>query len=245
MLGAALMGIGSPGAGGRLLGDSPAREYFACSRFLSLARYFSSFSLSPPTHLSKCLGSLNVLACYGDATIGVILPTIGLFWKRALSKRPYSAKDTCNFKEPSNQSHPITHQTFYPRLFRLLHWDSTDGDQHNDVCRHVRIGQTLWLRLLGLWRGDASNRMHTLTCTHIHTRARSHNPSNVALYLFNCPHTNPVPYFHYYLQVFSRVLGARVLYALRTLSVNKGFERDIQPNRYTRRERGRELATKS
>ena len=35
------------------------------------------------------------------------LKMIGLFCKRALSKRLYSAKDTCNFKEPTNRSHTI------------------------------------------------------------------------------------------------------------------------------------------
>ena len=32
---------------------------------------------------------------------------IGLFCKRALQKRLYSAKETYNFKEPTNRSHPI------------------------------------------------------------------------------------------------------------------------------------------
>jgi len=31
----------------------------------------------------------------------------GLFCKRALQKRLYSAKETCNFQEPTNHSHPI------------------------------------------------------------------------------------------------------------------------------------------
>jgi len=44
---------------------------------------------------------------YVVATISRLLKTIGLFWKRALQKRLYSAKETCNFKEPTNRSHPI------------------------------------------------------------------------------------------------------------------------------------------
>jgi len=32
---------------------------------------------------------------------------IGRFFKRALQKRPYSAKETYNFEEPTNRSHPI------------------------------------------------------------------------------------------------------------------------------------------
>jgi len=34
-------------------------------------------------------------------------PITGLFCKRALYKRRYSAKETCNFNEPTNGSHPI------------------------------------------------------------------------------------------------------------------------------------------
>ena len=41
------------------------------------------------------------------ATISRLLKIIGLFCKRALLKRRYSAKETCNFKEPTNRSHPI------------------------------------------------------------------------------------------------------------------------------------------
>ena len=36
-----------------------------------------------------------------------LLQIIGLFCKRALYKRLYSAKETCIFKEPTNRSHPI------------------------------------------------------------------------------------------------------------------------------------------
>jgi len=35
------------------------------------------------------------------------LKSIGLFCKRALSNRRYSAKETYDFKEPTNRSHPI------------------------------------------------------------------------------------------------------------------------------------------
>jgi len=45
---------------------------------------------------------------YGVATIGRFLKITGLFCKRALPKRLYSAKETYNFKEPTNRSHPIS-----------------------------------------------------------------------------------------------------------------------------------------
>ena len=38
---------------------------------------------------------------------------IGLLCKRALQKRRYSAKETYNFKEPTNRSHPIMHTLIY------------------------------------------------------------------------------------------------------------------------------------
>ena len=44
---------------------------------------------------------------YGVATISRLLKSIGLFCKRALQKRPIFSKETYNFKEPTNRSHPI------------------------------------------------------------------------------------------------------------------------------------------
>ena len=41
---------------------------------------------------------------YKVATISRLLKIIGLFCKRALEKRPYSAKETYHFKEPTNRS---------------------------------------------------------------------------------------------------------------------------------------------
>ena len=47
------------------------------------------------------------LCCYGVASMSRLLTIIGLFGKRALQKRLYSAKEAYNFKEPTNRSHPI------------------------------------------------------------------------------------------------------------------------------------------
>jgi len=43
----------------------------------------------------------------GLTTTSRLLKIICLFCKRALWTRWYSAKETCNFKEPTNRSHPI------------------------------------------------------------------------------------------------------------------------------------------
>jgi len=51
---------------------------------------------------------VHYLSClYGVATISRLLQNIGLFCKRALPKRPIFSKETYNFKEPTNRSHPI------------------------------------------------------------------------------------------------------------------------------------------
>jgi len=44
---------------------------------------------------------------YWVASTTRLLKIIGLFCKRALQKRRYSAKETYNLKEPPNRSHPI------------------------------------------------------------------------------------------------------------------------------------------
>jgi len=44
---------------------------------------------------------------YEVATISRLPKNIGLFCKRALQNRRYSAKETYDFKEPTNRSHPI------------------------------------------------------------------------------------------------------------------------------------------
>jgi len=41
------------------------------------------------------------------AMISRLLKSIGLFCKRALQKRLYSAQETYDLKEPTNLSHPI------------------------------------------------------------------------------------------------------------------------------------------
>ena len=50
-------------------------------------------------HHMKCIRGL--------ASTSRLLKIISFFCKRAPYKRRYSAKETCNFKEPTNRSHPI------------------------------------------------------------------------------------------------------------------------------------------
>jgi len=46
---------------------------------------------------------------YGVATLSRIDKMTGLFCKRALYKRRYSAKETCHFIDPTDRSHPIVY----------------------------------------------------------------------------------------------------------------------------------------
>jgi len=48
---------------------------------------------------------MSVLPLYAVATISKLLKIIGLFCKRALNQRLYSAKETYHFKGPANISH--------------------------------------------------------------------------------------------------------------------------------------------
>jgi len=75
---------------------------------------------------------------YGVATISRLLEIIGLFCKRALKKRLYSAKETYNFKEPTNRSHPTydpdvsTHFLKPPQKPRLGQKNTQGLDNHVD-----------------------------------------------------------------------------------------------------------------
>ena len=56
-------------------------------------------------HVYTCPSMISVyIVCYTVATISRLLNIIGLFCKRALLKRRYSAKETYNLKEPASHS---------------------------------------------------------------------------------------------------------------------------------------------
>jgi len=66
--------------------------------------YAHTCTMHRATAAAACI---YLYAHYGVAWISRLLKIIGLFCKRVLSKRPYSAKETYNSKEPTNRSHPI------------------------------------------------------------------------------------------------------------------------------------------
>jgi len=51
----------------------------------------------------------GVVTHYGVASASRIDNIIGLFCKRAIQKRQYSAKETYNLIDPTDRSHPIQH----------------------------------------------------------------------------------------------------------------------------------------
>jgi len=75
--------------------------------------------------------------CYGLATISRLLQIIGLFCKRARQKRPIFSKETYNFKEPTNHSHPISHLSLHVQDLRpssrILYFPHTTHDTHYPV----------------------------------------------------------------------------------------------------------------
>jgi len=76
----------------------------------------------------------------GVATISRLLQITGLFCKRALWNRLYSVKDTSNFKEPTNRSHPISHNFENQRMCVMTPFAKLTNGQ-----KHI----TGWRRLIG------------------------------------------------------------------------------------------------
>jgi len=81
--------------------------YFAQVRLFSHPRQAIPKRCICTGHDSYIYVTWRICTWYGVAPISRLLKVIGLFCKRALQKRRYSAKETYNFKEPTNRSHPI------------------------------------------------------------------------------------------------------------------------------------------
>ena len=76
----------------------------------------------------RCLYSVNAICraflhfhTYGVATMNRLFKMIGLFCKRGLSKRLYSAQETYDFKDPTNRSHPISYMQARRQNHRHIH----------------------------------------------------------------------------------------------------------------------------
>jgi len=88
----------------------------SCHAFMSHVTYEEVMScMNESCHTlvaHKCHATARAqrVVWYGVATISRLLKIPGLFCKRALSKRLYSEKETCNFKKPTNRSHLIARE---------------------------------------------------------------------------------------------------------------------------------------
>jgi len=108
----------------RQLGRRQRRVAVYVHLYISVSHFICVVKLNPKTQVRECRLQLvtrqrrvvayvhlnihdSYYTCsYGVATISRLLRIIGLFCKRALWKRRYSAKETYDFKEPTNRSHP-------------------------------------------------------------------------------------------------------------------------------------------
>ena len=82
---------------------------------------------------------------YGVALVSRIDKNIGLFCKRALQNRRYSAKETCDFIDPTDRSHPIPEsECIYTYMFilyiRIYVYISIYRYEH--VCIYTGIDNT-------------------------------------------------------------------------------------------------------
>ena len=97
-------------------------------RLVGSLRLYVSFAKEP--YKRDYILSLTHTNTYGVATISRLLKIIGLFCKRTLQKRRYSATETYDFKEPTNRIHFITEYT-YASSPRILQRYSV-----SNVCSH-------------------------------------------------------------------------------------------------------------
>jgi len=82
-------------------------DYLDTRESLSRRLHIPFHSLVSSAYFFVTLWSFVILLSYGVATNDRLLKIIGLFCKKALQNRLYSAKETYDFKEPTNGSHPI------------------------------------------------------------------------------------------------------------------------------------------
>jgi len=141
-------------------------------------------SESSKHHESSWGGILSSWYRYEVATISRLLVIIGLFCKTALWKRRYSARETYNFKEPTNRSHPIdgSESSKYRKIHdicwgiskssknhevrdatnwvRLYTWFSEFSKQYDatywvrGACRWIQKSRSSWCDILSSWHGD-------------------------------------------------------------------------------------------
>jgi len=131
-----------------------------------------SYESSPPCTLDCWLFQNTLLLFYyGVASISRLLKMKGLFCKRALQKRRYSARETYIFKEITNRSHPIIVCVSH------VHSPTQNSPIHPPTHPHTphrRPGSTFAPLDLRFWKYTHTHVQILCTHTHIHTRAHTH-----------------------------------------------------------------------
>ena len=98
------------------------------------------------------------------ASISRLLNIIGLFCKRALQKRRYPAKETYDFKDPTNRSHPIHRCADTTHTETHIHtFIDTTADTDTDTHKHTHTKHT----------HTQHTRARSHTCTHQHTHTHT------------------------------------------------------------------------
>ena len=111
---------------------------------------------------------------YGVPSISRLLKIIGLFCNRALLKRIYFAKETYNFKGPTNRSHPIPpvwHTSDATYLQMWYTWDIPEMWDTWDVrylrCEIAEMWDSWDVRYL---RCEIAEMQYTVTCLMLYVR---------------------------------------------------------------------------
>ena len=100
------------------------RDSFTCVTWLILLDC-KTHSFVRTRLIWSCNGSgpTSGWAGYEGDSISRLFKIIGLFCKRTLQKRPYSAKEIYNVKDPTNRSHPICKHFINAVMIQFFRWD--------------------------------------------------------------------------------------------------------------------------
>ena len=86
--------------------------------------------------------ALKIILGYGVASVSRIDKIIGLFCKRDLLKRRYSAQETYDFIDPTNHSHPISKiHTLSKEPYTLLQYTFSPPSR-SGCCGAKRVVET-------------------------------------------------------------------------------------------------------
>jgi len=122
--------------------------------------WHDSFIRVPSLNFFLCVGHDSTYVCHDSfvesavvqgllwgGSISRLLEIIGLFCKRALQKRRYSAKEPYNFKEPTNRSHPIVSTYVYVWLVNKsghMHAHLTVLDPQTRLIKTYHTYENVW-----------------------------------------------------------------------------------------------------